>query len=128
MTTPPLSGLSVLVVDGKNSAGSDLRSALIGLGANVHVVGSVEAGLLFASRKRLHGAILDCLSHGASLRLCAQLAMNHVPFMFYGGIAGRGSDEAADCIAELISLEARRAPQRRQLQFLGSGEDRHQLV
>lgn len=124
MTSPTLSGMSVLVVEGQDSGTSGLRSSLIDLGANVHVVSSIDRGLMIASRKKLHGAILDCVSHGASFTLCAQLAANDVPFMFYGGVAGRDADEAASCMVDLIGIQKTRASPRRK-SFVGSGEDRH---
>jgi hypothetical protein len=130
MTTLPLSGLSILVVEGKNCEASDLRSSLIRLGANVHVVRNVHTGLMVATRKRIHGAVLDCVSHGASLPLCAQLAINRVPFMFYGGTVGKAADDEASCIAELIAIQERRdgAQPARRLQFHGSGDDRYQTT
>jgi DNA-binding response OmpR family regulator len=127
MSSPPLAGLSVLVVEGRNSEFSDLRSSLIKLGANVHVVSNIDRGLMIASRKRLDGAILDCVSHGASLTLCTQLALCGVPFMFYGGHARGASDEAAASLADLISIDDKHHARRRR-QFLGSGEDRHLTV
>lgn len=128
METPPLFGLSILVVEGKNNAASDLRSSLIALGAGVHVVSNAEAGAMIVRRKRLHGAILDCVSQGASQSLCAELSRGNVPFMFYGGIAGSSADEAASCISDLISIENSRSPPKRRLPFHGSGEDRYQPV
>jgi hypothetical protein len=128
MSTPPLSGLSILVVEGKNNTASDLRSSLIALGAGVHVVSNAKAGAMIARRKRLHGAILDCVSQGASQSLCVELSRGNVPFMFYGGIAGSSADEAASCISDLISIENSRSPQKRRLPFHGSGEDRYQSI
>lgn len=128
MTTPPLSGLSILVVEGKNCEGSDLRSSLIKLGANVHVVRNVETGLLVATRKRIHGAILDCVSHGASLPLCTQLAVSRVPFMFYGGHMGDAAGDEANHIADLISNQSRRDAAERHLRLHGSGDDRYQAT
>ncbi|MDO9382370.1 MAG: hypothetical protein Q7T86_05845 [Hyphomicrobiaceae bacterium] len=128
MATPPLSGMSILVVEGKNNTASDLRSSLIALGAGVHVVSNAEAGVMIARRKRLHGAVLDCVSQGASQSLCVELSQGNVPFMFYGGIAGSSADEAASCISELISIENSRSPQKRRLPFHGSGEDQYQAL
>lgn len=127
MTIPALFGLSILVVEGKQSIASDLRSELIKLGANVHVVGNVETGIMIARRKRLHGAILDCITHGASLPLCAELSANRVPFMFYGGFTGNGADETATCLVELISIEQGKPARERRLQTNGSGEDWHRM-
>ncbi len=129
MTTLPLFGLSILVVEGKNREAFDLRSSLIKLGANVHVVRNVHSGLMVATRKRIHGAILDCVSHGASMPLCAQLAGSHVPFMFYGGVSN-GADDDARCIAELIAIQSRRneAKSASRLQRNGSGDDRYQTT
>jgi hypothetical protein len=129
MTPPPLSGLSILVVEGKNSEASDLRSSLIKLGANVHVVRNVTTGMMVATRKRLHGAILDCVSHGVSLPLCTQLSANDVPFMFFGGMAMGAASEEAACIAELIAIQSRRqAAEQRRRKSIGSGDDRYQPI
>lgn len=122
MTSPPLSGLSILVIEGKASTATDLRTALMRLGATVHVVSTVDAGLMIASRKRLHGAILDCISHGASLPLCGDLALRRVPFMFYGGVAGQDGNEAAACMVDLVAIEQRRLPDDRKYHAFGSGE------
>jgi len=122
MTSPPLSGHSILVIEGKASTAADLRTALIRLGAIVHVVGTIDAGLMIASRKRLHGAILDCVNHGACLSLCGDLAMRRVPFMFYGGVAGQDGDEAAACMVDLVAIEKRRLPDDRKIHSFGSGE------
>lgn len=123
MPTSPLSGLSILVVEGNNGVSPDLRTALINLGATVHVVANARAGLMISARKRIDGALLDC-GHGASLSLCTQLAKNAVPFMFYGGVAGRDSVEAASCMADLVSVETHRSPAERRRNLLGSGDDR----
>lgn len=127
MTKPPLSGLSILVVEGKNCEGSNLRSSLIKLGANVHVVRNVQTGLMVATRKRIHGAILDCVSNGAFMPLCTQLAMSSVPFMFYGGESRTAGDDEACSIAELIAIQSRRDAVRleRRVQHHGSGDDRY---
>jgi len=127
MTSPPLSGSSILVVEGKDRAAWDVRSALVKLGAKVHVVNNAEVGLMIARRKRLHGAILDCVSHGASLPLCTELALAGVPFMFYGGATDEAADDAADSITDLISVEQCNAVFSRRLHTLGSGEDWHRV-
>jgi len=125
MKPPILSGLSILVVAGNDSDASDVRSSLIKLGANVHVVANAHAGLMIATRKRLHGAILDCISHGASLPLCTHLSKSAVPFMFYGGVVGSSSDDAASCMVDLISVEAQRHRPELHRPSYGSGDDRH---
>lgn len=125
MPTSPLSGLSILVVEGDNGKASDLRTALIKLGAKVHVVANANTGLMISTRKRIHGAILDCVGNGISLPLCTQLAKNTVPFMFIDGAADRGADEAATCMADLISVETHRSPAERRRNLFGSGDDRH---
>lgn len=99
-----LSGRSVLVVEGKSDEGTKLRSSLVRLGAAVHVVGNVHTAMMLMKRKRIDGAILDCVEHGASLPLCSQLAELNVPFMYYGGVLGGGTDDTAGCMAELISV------------------------
>lgn len=125
----PLLGTSILVIEGKATTAADLRHALIRLGAIVHVVSTIHAGLMIASRKRLHGAVLDCISHGAGLSLCAELAVRRVPFMFYGGILGQDGDETASCMADLIAIDARKAPdERKTIKAFGSGEDWHQVA
>jgi hypothetical protein len=128
MPTTPLSGSSILVIEGKASSAIELRTALIRFGANVHVVRTIEAGLMIASRKRLHGAILDCVSHGASLALCGDLALRRIPFMFYGGVAGRDGDEAAACMIDLIAAESQRNLQDREPHTFGSGDDWHHVA
>lgn len=104
MNPHTLNGRSVLVVEGKSEEGTKLRLSLIQLGAAVHVVGNVHTAMMLMKRKRIDGAILDCIEHGASLPLCSQLAELNVPFMYYGGVLGGGTEETADCMAELISV------------------------
>lgn len=98
------------------------------LGATVHVVRTAAAGLMIAKRKRLHGAILDCVTHGASLPLCTELALSGVPFMFYGGLNQSAAVDAADTISELISIDHRRTLHAGELQAHGSGGDCHQAL
>jgi hypothetical protein len=98
---------------------------LIELGAVVHVVGNAEAGMMIARRKRLHGAILDCVKHGASLPLCTELALSGVPFMFYGGISDAAAADAAASISELI-VSDRSGARPARLHSFGSGDDCHQ--
>jgi hypothetical protein len=125
MQSPPLSGLSILVVEGNNGVASDLRTSLIELGAKVHVVANAHAGFMISMRKRIDGAILDCVNHGASLHLCTQLAKNAVPFMYYGGDEGRASQQAASYMADLVSIETSLPLIERRRNLLGSGADRH---
>lgn len=125
-TSLPLTGSSILVVEGKDRAAWDVRSALVKLGAKVHVVNNAEAGLMIARRKRLHGAILDCVNHGASLPLCTELALGGVPFMFYGGGPEPAAD-VADSMSDLISIDNCDAVFARRLHSIGSGEDWHRV-
>lgn len=127
MTSPPLSGSSILVVEGKDRTASEVRSALVKLGAKVHVVSNAEVGLMIARRKRLHGAILDCVTHGASLPLCTELALAGVPFMFYGGTSNAAADCAAENISDLIAIEKSSVVFARRLQALGGGKDWHRV-
>lgn len=129
MAKLPLSGQSILVIEGSVSSAVDLRIALMRRGAIVHVVSTVHAGLMIASRKQLDGAILDCVSHGPSLPLCRELSAQGIPFMFYGGIAGQDGDEAASCMAELVATERRKSVEERsRRRTFGSGEDWHHVA
>jgi hypothetical protein len=92
------------------------------LGAQVHVVGNADAGLMIVNRKRVHGAIIDCVSNGAALPLCTELALSGVPFMFYGGHTNAAADDAAASIAELLSFDIAGAEPAHRLQPSGSGD------
>jgi DNA-binding NtrC family response regulator len=122
MRSPPLSKSSILVVEGKDRAASDVRSALMRLGAQVHVVGNADAGLMIVNRKRLHGAIIDCVTDSAALPLSTELTLSGVPYMFYGGRSSAAADDAAAGIAKLVAFDFDGAVPARRLPTTGSGD------
>lgn len=53
MTTLPLSGLSVLIVDGESLSAADISGRLLAQGARVHVVANAARALAVVQAKRL---------------------------------------------------------------------------
>ena len=94
MTTRPLDGRSILVVEDEPLIALDIVDALEKAGAAVLTMDTLKHALIAAERPGITGAIVDRLmKDGDATPLCERLNERGIPFLIYSGLSktGRGA-------------------------------------
>lgn len=81
MTQPPLTGLSVLIVDGSSLSAADMFNRLTSLGARVHVVPNAASAMVMTRAKRLDVAMIGYRPEDNSAALKRTLDEYGVPYI-----------------------------------------------
>jgi CheY-like chemotaxis protein len=82
----PLLGRSVLIVEDEPLIALELHDALHRAGASIHAATTVKEALELIAYVHISAAIVDVNLHGDDCSsVCAALAKQSIPFMFYTG-------------------------------------------
>ena len=81
MSTPPLHGYSVLIVDGRSLSAADISTRLTKLGAKVHVVANPTSAQAVVRAKRLNVALIGHHFRDCPRELKRALDEHGVPYI-----------------------------------------------